>query len=336
MRIAQAATVSAPVRRETGGSVESFVWLLTRELVRLGHEVCVFGAAGSETAGELCATLPGPYGVNGSYDDWQLCEWVNLCRAIEQSHRFDVLHSHAYLWGVPLQAFSKARMVHTIHIVPDENGARLWASAPDSVVTAISNHQWSAFPKLRPAAVVPHGVDVSQFTCRPKPDDYVCYLGRFTSGKGPRQAIAAARALGLRLLMAGPSNPYFREQVQPLVDGRAVEYVGPVNSQERDKLLGGAQALLYPIQFPEAFGLVLVEAMMCGTPVVAMRLGAVPEIVDEGVTGFTATTAEEFQRLIPRAFSLDRTKIRQRAVERFSSERMAADYARLYQQLIAR
>ncbi len=127
MRIAQVSTLSAPVRREPGGSVESLIWLLTHELVRLGHEVTVFGCAGSETDGALVATLPGPYATAGSLDDWELCEWVNLCRAVADSGSFDVLHSHAYLWGLPLEPFSRAPMIHTSHIVPDDNSARLWA-----------------------------------------------------------------------------------------------------------------------------------------------------------------------------------------------------------------
>src|SRR5437773_12122178 len=110
MRIAQISTLSAPVRRDTGGSVESLIWLLTRELARLGHEVTVFGAAGSEVDGEVVATQPGPYGENDSLEEWHLCEWVNLCRAVEQSSRFDVLHSHAYLWGLPIQPLSRAPM----------------------------------------------------------------------------------------------------------------------------------------------------------------------------------------------------------------------------------
>src|ERR671923_418928 len=178
MRIAQISTLSAPVRRETGGSVESLLWLLTRELVRLGHQVTVFGTAGSEAEGEIVATLPGPYGARGSLDDWHLCEWVNLCRAVEQSGRFDVLHSHAYLWGIPLQPFSRAPMVHTTHIVPDDNSARLWDAWPESCVTAISTHQWSGYPWRQPAAVIHHGVDVNQFAFRGAPGDYLCYLGR--------------------------------------------------------------------------------------------------------------------------------------------------------------
>src|SRR5207244_12043713 len=116
MRIAQVSTLSAPVRRETGGSVESLIWLLTRELVRLGHEVTVFGCAGSECDGKVVATMPGPYGAKGTLDDWQLCEWVNLGRAVERSDEFDILHTHAYLWGLPLQSLSRCDMVHTLHI----------------------------------------------------------------------------------------------------------------------------------------------------------------------------------------------------------------------------
>ena len=336
MHIAQVSTLSAPVRRDAWGSVESLIWLLTRELVRLGHQVTVFGAGGSKTDGELVATLPGPYGAAGALDNWHLCEWLNLCRAVEQSSHFDVLHTHAYLWGIPLQSLAKAPMCHTLHIVPDADASRLWSMRSDACVTAISRHQWSGFPELTPAAVIPHGVDLSQFTFRAKPDDYVCYLGRFTSGKGPCQAIAAARALGLRLLLAGPRDAYFKAQVEPLVDGRSVEYVGPVNSSERDKLLGGARALLYPIQYPEAFGLVLVEAMLCGTPVAAMRLGAVPEIVTEGVTGCAVESMADFQHAITQTLMLDRRLVRQQAEQQFSAETMAKGYVRVYESLRAR
>src|SRR5262245_46652356 len=218
MRIAQVSTLATPVRRERSDSIEYLVWLLSRELTRLGHEVTVFATAGSEVCGELVATLPGPYGTDGSPADWQLCEWVNLCGAVEQSGRFDVLHSHAYLWGLPLEPLSQAPMAHTLHVCPHPDAARLWAMRPGACVTAISHHHWSAFPELRPAAVIHHGVDAPQFTFRPEPEDYVCYLGRFTPGKGPLAAVAAARALGLRLLLAGPYSSYYQKRVEPLVD----------------------------------------------------------------------------------------------------------------------
>jgi glycosyltransferase involved in cell wall biosynthesis len=222
-------------------------------------------------------------------------------------------------------------MVHTTHIVPDDNAAQLWSMYPSATITALSAHQWSAYPHLKPAAIIPHGLDINQFTFRQQPEDYVCYLGRFVSGKGPIHAINIARKLGVRLLMAGPPNAYFREQVKPLVDGKTVEYVGYVAGADRDRFLGGAKALLYPIQFPEAFGLVLVEAMLCGTPVAGMRLGAVPEIVDEAVTGFTATKEQDLLHACTQCFGLDRILIRQKAQQRFSAERMAREYVRLYE-----
>jgi glycosyltransferase involved in cell wall biosynthesis len=335
MRIAQVSTLSAPVCRESGGSVESLVWLLTRELTQLGHDVTVFGCAGSECDGKLVATLPGPYGTKGTFDDWQVCEWVNLARAVKRAAEFDVIHTHAYLWGVPLEGLTATPMVHTIHIVPDENHAQLWRMNARAYVTAISQHQWSEYPDLKPAAIIPHGVDAGAFTFRKKPEDYLLYLGRFVSGKGPLHAINAAKALGLRLILAGPENAYFREHVRSLVDGRQVEYAGYVMGAARDKLLGGARALLYPIQHPEAFGLVLVEAMLCGTPVAAIRLGAVPEIVEEGVTGSLADSAGHLVRAVLCALELDRQRVRQSAERRFSAGQMAQSYAQLYERIIA-
>ena len=302
MRIAQIATLSAPVGPGSGGSVESLIWLLARELSKMGHEVTVFGTAGSQADGEVVVTMPGPYAQDGALEDWHLCEWVNLCHAVEQSSRFDLLHSHAYLWGIPLQPFSVAPLVHSTHIVPDEDSAKLWAAAPQSSVTAISRHQWSAFPALRPTVIIPHGVDTAQFTFRERPEDYLLYLGRFVSGKGPLLAIETARNLGLRLVLAGPSNPYFREKIHPLVDG----------------------------------GLVLVEAMLCGTPIAAMRLGAVPEIVEEGISGFTAVTRDDLASVVQKCFSLGRHRIHQQARERFSVEKMARAYADFYERVAAK
>ncbi len=136
--------------------------------------------------------------------------------------------------------------------------------------------------------------------------------------------------LGLRLLLAGPENPYFREKIKPLVDGKSVDYVGYARPADRNRLLGGARALLYPIQYPEAFGLVLLEAMLCGTPVAAMNFGAVPEIIEEGVSGFTTTRLEEFPLQVKKCLSLDRYPIRQRAEARFSAAQMARRYSEVY------
>jgi glycosyltransferase involved in cell wall biosynthesis len=335
MRIAQISTLGTPVRRDKSGSIEAHVWLLTRELTRLGHEVTVFASAGSETDGELVATLPGPYGRSGSPDDWHLCEWINLCRGVEQARRFDVLHSHAYLWGLPLQVLANKPMVHTLHVMPGPDEARLWSCTSQAHIVALSAHQWSAFPHLVPNAVISHGLDAAQFSFRAEPADYVCYLGRFNAGKGPLQAIEAARAAGVRLLLAGPQNEYYHAHIAPLVDGTAVEYIGSVTGPAREGLLGGARALLYPLVEPEPFGLVMAEAMMCGTPVVALRTGAVPEIVQEGVTGYTSGSTADLPQWLRRSFSLDRHVIRDQALARFSAREMARSHEKLYERLTA-
>src|SRR5262249_16701296 len=153
------------------------------------------------------------------------------------------------------EPLARAPMVHTLHLWPTPDEAYLRSMRPNACVTAISKHQWSKYPELKPTATVYHGVDPSQFTFRADPDDYVCYLGQFLPGKGPVVAIETARALGLRLLLAGPPNEYYHSDVAPLVDGRVIEYIGPVRGSERDRLLGGARALLYPMQTEEPFGL---------------------------------------------------------------------------------
>ena len=331
MRIALISTLATVVRRSGVGSVEGLVWLLAHELTRLGHEVTTFAAAGSHVPGELIAALPGPYAKAGSPGDWQVCEWVNLCRAVEHSAEFDVLHSHAYLFGLPLQGLARAPMMHTLHVCANQDSARLWSTRIDARVTALSHYQWSAFPERKPAAIIHHGVDVEQFVFRKSPDDYVCFLGRFTPGKGPLLAIRAARELGLRIRLAGPPNEYFHRKIEPLVDGRAVEYVGAVGGRVRSQLLGGAQAVLYPITEPEPFGLVPVEGMMCGTPTAAIKIGAVGEIVDEGLTGHTADSQAGFVETVSRAIALDRALVRARAEKRFSAERMARGYLDVYQ-----
>ncbi len=334
MRIALVSTVASPVRQVGSHSVESLLWVMSRELTRRGHEVTVFGTAGSEPYGELVATLPGPYNMNGS-PDWQLCEWINLCRAVEQSRRFDVMHSHAYLWGIPLEPLSRAPMIHTMHILPDADHVSLRTLMPQACVIGASHYQWSRFPQLPPTPVIYYGVDYSQFTLQTEPADYVAYLGRFTPGKGPIQAIETARRLGLRLLLAGPDDDYYIKAVKPLVDGHSVEYIGPVSGATRNQFLGGARALLFPLQAPEVFGLVQVEAMLCGTPVAAIGIGAEPEIIDHGITGCSAASVDDFDRAVLQALTLDRRRVRERAEARFSAERMARNYLDVSERLIA-
>jgi glycosyltransferase involved in cell wall biosynthesis len=329
VRIAQVATLSTPVRRVGSDSVEGLVFALIEELMQLGHEVTVFAMEGSESSGELVATLPGRYGRNGAPGDWHVCEWMNMCAAVEQADRFDVIHAHAYLWSLPLTRLSRAAMVHTTHVMPYGDEAIAWAAVPEATVTAISRHQWSAMPR-RPDDVVHHGIDVAQFPFVAAPDGYLCYLGRFTAGKDPLAAITAARAIDVPIVLAGPANEYFESQVRPLVDGRNVVYGGAVFGAERAHLLGRARALLYAPREPEPFGLVMAEAMMCGTPVAATAVGAVPEVIDAGVTGMIADGPGALADSAAAALALDRGVVRARAEERFTARRMAEQYLAVY------
>jgi glycosyltransferase involved in cell wall biosynthesis len=336
MHIAQISTLDTPVAATGSGSIESLVWLLARELTAMGHEVTVFGAAGSELAGgALVTTLPGTYGNNGAPDDWELCEWIGLCKAVERACDFDVLHSHNYLWGIPLEVLSAAPMVHTLHVSPVDDHRRLRKMRPSACVTGISRFQWDVDPRFAPFDVVYHGVNQQAFTFQECAGDYACYLGRFISGKGVLRAVETARAMELPLRLAGPANDYFRKNVEPLVDATYVRYEGTVTGARRDALLGGARVLLYPVEAAEPFGLVMAEAMTCGTPVAAMRLGAVPEIVEEGVTGYSTETPAEYPDAVRRCLELDRAAVRERARQRFSARRMAGDYLRVYERLIA-
>ena len=337
MRIAEVATLATPVSRFGSGSIEAIVWHLANGFVDRGHEVTVFGAAGSAPPprAEFVATLPATYGVDGVPEDWQLAEWENVARAVAQSERFDVVHSHGYLWGLPLEPLSGAPMVHTLHVLPYEDSRRLVRLHPGATITAVSQFQWSELRDVPPAAVVHHGVDPDGFTYRPQPDDYVCYFGRFLPGKGVLTAVDAAHALDLPIVLAGPRDGYFDGAVAPLVDDESVRYIGPVTGPERDALLGGARALLYPITVPEPFGLVMLEAMMCGTPVVATAVGAVPELVDEGVTGAVVGDPSRLTDGIKRALQLDRSAVRTRAVERFHVDRMVDDYLRVFERVVA-
>ena len=338
MRIAEVATLATPVSSLGSGSIEAIVWHLAKGMAERGHEVTVFGAAGSTPpAGvELVPTLPDTYGAEGVPEDWRLCEWENVARAVAQCDRFDVVHSHSYLLGLPLEPVCPAPMVHTLHVLPYEDARRLLQLHPGATVTAISQFQWREFPDVHPAAVVHHGIDPTAFTFRRQPDDYVCYLGRFLPVKGVLAAVDAARAVGLPLRLAGPRDDYFDEEVAPLVDGEAVRYVGTVTGAERDALLGGARALLYPISVPEPFGLVLPEAMMCGTPVVATAVGAVPELVDDGVTGALVDDPSTLADGIGRALALERGAVRDRAIARFHVDRMVDGYLRVFEGVAGR
>jgi len=229
---------------------------------------------------------------------------------------------------------SPTPIVQTLHHSPSATEVELWARYPEAPFVAISKEQACLLKGLNVVETVLHGVDVENFIFREEPEDYLLFLGRFTEGKGVLQAIEIAKRVGMRLILAAAEDEYYRQKVAPLVDGRQIVYFGEADFDAKVKLFGGARALLYPIHASEPFGLVLAEAMACGTPVAALDRGAVREVVDDGVTGRIFDDLDQMADELPRVFELDRRRVRERAVERFGADRMVDEYVAVYRRIV--
>jgi len=267
---------------------------------------------------------------------WELYEMLNLAAAVERASEFDVIHYEAAYYPMSL-AFTRlcaTPIVQTLHHSPSAAEVELWSRYPEAPFVAISKEQASLLKGLNVVGTVLHGIDTDNFSFQETPEDYLLFLGRFTDGKGPLQAIEIAKRVGMRLILAAAEDDYYRERVAPHVDGTRVIYFGEADFAAKVKLYGGARALLYPIQAREPFGLVLAEAMACGTPVAALDRGAVREVVDEGVTGLIFNDLEEMTRGLSRVFDLDRRRVHERAVARFGTRRMVDEYLAVYTRIV--
>ena len=337
LRIAQIAPLANPVRRDIGSSIEHLIWLLTEELVRRGHEVTLFATGDSETSAELHAVYPRDYRHGfKEMGNWEFHEWLHVAAAFERSADFDIIHSHAYHAALPFTRVVEAPVVHTYHIVPDTDILNSYSRYPDAHLVAVSRYHRRKFKGIAEVPVVYNGVDLDAIPFNPRSGDYLLFLGHLIEKKGAVEAIQIARRAGMRLVMAGKGKgDYFDHEVKPLIDGRSIEHVGPVGIAQRNELLAGAGALLFPITAAEPFGLVVAEAMACGTPVAAFERCAVPELIESGVSGYYATGVEDLAALVPATLRLDRSTVRQEAAIRFDHRRMVGDYESVYGQILA-
>jgi glycosyltransferase involved in cell wall biosynthesis len=340
VKIAQIAPLMESVPPRLYGGTERIVSYLTEELVELGHEVTLFASGDSITAANLVSCVPKALRLDASVRDSIPYYMLMLDRVRQRADDFDILHFHIDQFHFPLFRSIASRTVTTLHGRQDlPDLIPLYLGFGDMPLVSISDAQRQPIPDANYAGTVHHGLPgrLHHGTAQTRAK-YLAFLGRISPEKRPDRAISIARGLGIPLKIAAKvdrvDEVYFRTQIKPLLEGGGVEFIGEINDREKTQFLGDAQALLFPVDWPEPFGLSMIEAMACGTPVLAFRCGSVPEIVEDGVTGAIVETVEEAIAALPRVIALDRKKVRQRFEQRFSATRMAKDYVGIYRSLL--
>ncbi len=338
MHIAMLAPISWRVPPRHYGPWELVVSLLTEGLVAVGEElgldVTLFATLDSQTSATLAGVVPRPYSEDPSLDA-KVWECLHIAELFERAHEFDLIHNHFDFLPLSYSGLVQTPVVTTIHGFSSERILPVYQKYNDSThYVSISNAD--RHPSLDYAATVYHGIDLTQFTLNETPDDYLLYFGRIHPDKGTAEAIEVARRLHVRLILAGivQDEDYFAREVAPYLEDGKIEFVGSVGPTQRDQLLGGARALLHLINFNEPFGLSMVEAMACGTPVIATPRGSIPEVVEHGVTGFVVEDVAEAIEALSKVDSLNRREIRQQAENRFSREQMVRAYVDVYREIL--
>lgn len=339
MKIAQVAPLYESCPPKLYGGTERVVSYLTEALVGAGHEVTLFASGDSETGAELHAVCPQALRLVDGYDSSLAYHVVQMNRVMAQADDFDVIHFHTDYLHFPF--FSDdlpVRTVTTLHGRLDLPELPLvYSEFPSQALVSVSDHQRRPLPWLNWRSTVYHGLPAENFTMGAGAGGYLAFLGRICPEKRPDRAIDIARRVGLPLKIAAKvdraDTVYFEEIIRPLLRDPLIEYIGEIDETEKNRFLGDASAMLFPIDWPEPFGLTMIEAMACGTPVIAYRHGSAPEVVDDGITGFLVDGRQEAVDMMAATLSLDRKIVRTRFEQRFTVERMMRDYLNVYRAL---
>ena len=339
MRIAQIAPLFEAVPPKLYGGTERVVSWLTEELVAMGHDVTLFASGDSVTKAKLEPTWPQALRLDPTILDWFATYYVMLDHVYKHAHKFDILHFHVDYFPNLMFPHQPVPFLTTLHGRLDlpELGV-VYRTFPDVPLVSISDSQRKPIPDVNWIGTVYHGITKDQLTPQPIEPSYFAFLGRISPEKGIERAIRIAGACGVKLKVAAKVDKadaeYFKAEVEPLLKDANVEFIGEINDAQKPAFLSGAKATMFAIDWPEPFGLVMIESMACGTPVIAMRRGSVPEVMDDGVTGFIVDNVEDAIAACKRIDTLDRRKVRAQFEKRFTSHRMAEDYLSLYRQLI--
>jgi glycosyltransferase involved in cell wall biosynthesis len=339
VKIAQIAPLVESVPPRLYGGTERVVSWLTEELVAQGHDVTLFASGDSRTKAKLAPAVPRALRLDGIHNSLPY-NIIMLDQVAERMAEFDVLHFHIDFFHYPIFRNMAHRTLTTLHgrqdlpELPD-----IYRAFPHMPLVSISQHQRKPVPPVNWMGTVYHGLPETQFHDGGGKGGYLAFLGRICADKGPVDAIAIAAKSGMRLKMAAKvdpvDRPYFEEVIRPLLaKSPHVEFIGEIDDSQKQEFLGNARALLFPIAWPEPFGLVMIEAMACGTPVIAYRCGSVPEVLENGLTGFVVDDAAQAANAVGRLDQLFRPTIRSRFEERFSARAMANEYCRIYRRLI--
>jgi glycosyltransferase involved in cell wall biosynthesis len=341
MKIAQVAPLMEAVPPKLYGGTERIVSYLTDQLVELGHDVTLFASGDSVTKAKLEPVWPCALRLDTSMRDYLAPHIVMLEQLARRAEEFDVVHLHLDYLGYPILRRTAVPFLATLHGRLDlpELGP-LYDIFGDVPVVSISDSQREPLPQAGYVATVLHGIPARLLRPGFGAGGYLAFLGRISPEKAPDAAIRIAAAAGMRLKIAAKvdnvDRAYFAKFIEPMLDAAHVEFIGEIGDDEKSEFLGNAAGLLFPIAWREPFGLAMIEAMACGTPVVAFRNGSVPEVVDDGVTGFIVDNEAAAAAATHRLRTLDRARIRRVFEERFTARRMAEDYVTVYRRLMAR